>query len=300
MIHEVDESLRMLMRREALQGADIEIVFDAPTKDWAGRRNTPTIDVYLYDVREDAGRRSEGHIPVRGADGFITARQRPPRYYKLSYLVTAWTQRAEDEHRLLSAVLAAFVKYEAIPADILVGSLGLQGKPIYTTIALPPPQDRSIGDIWSAMGGELKPSLDLVVHAPFDPGIIYEAGPPVLEAPSFGFTRPDADDPIHQRGRTSDARVAALTGRAAPAPRGARNVFAGRDGGPRPDEPAVKGRGKRRRGEEVDAEPEATFIPDANDDPATHAIALQAEEILLSNPQANGRVFRMRGLPRKT
>ena len=35
----------------------------------------------------------------------IVGRHLPPRHFKLSYLVTAWTQRPEDEHRLLSALL---------------------------------------------------------------------------------------------------------------------------------------------------------------------------------------------------
>ena len=47
------------------------------------------------------------------------------------------------------------------------------------TIALPPPEDRSFADVWSALGGELKPSLDVVVSAPIDTGQRFEAGPPV-------------------------------------------------------------------------------------------------------------------------
>jgi hypothetical protein len=41
MIEEVDEALRGLVRREALNGSDVEVVFDAPTRDWAARRNAP-------------------------------------------------------------------------------------------------------------------------------------------------------------------------------------------------------------------------------------------------------------------
>ena len=48
-IPEVDFALRSLIEREAANGTEVEVVFDAPTKDWAGRRNVPTIDVYLYD-----------------------------------------------------------------------------------------------------------------------------------------------------------------------------------------------------------------------------------------------------------
>ena len=34
MIQDVDESLRALIRREALDGTDVEVVLDAPTREW--------------------------------------------------------------------------------------------------------------------------------------------------------------------------------------------------------------------------------------------------------------------------
>src|SRR6476469_10343558 len=100
-IHEVDSALLALIQREAVGTSDVEVVFDAPTKDWAGRRNAPTIDLYLYDIREDMRRRSRGMLNEYDDDTNLRARTVPPRHFKLSYLVTAWTQRAEDEHRLL-------------------------------------------------------------------------------------------------------------------------------------------------------------------------------------------------------
>ena len=44
------------------------------------------------------------------------------------------------------------------------------GIPVPMTIALPPPEDRAFADVWSALGGELKPSLDIVVSAPVETG----------------------------------------------------------------------------------------------------------------------------------
>ncbi|MGI9063197.1 MAG: Pvc16 family protein, partial [Pseudonocardiaceae bacterium] len=69
MIHEVDEALRRLVRGEALAGSDVDVVFDAPTKDWAARRNAPTVNLYLYDIREDLRRRERGLINEYDADG---------------------------------------------------------------------------------------------------------------------------------------------------------------------------------------------------------------------------------------
>ncbi|HEV2784629.1 MAG TPA: DUF4255 domain-containing protein [Actinophytocola sp.] len=180
MIHEVDQALRRLVRDEALSGSDVEVAFEAPTKEWAARRNAPTVNVYLYDVREDLRRRQRGLLNEY-TDGAVTARYLPPRHYKLSYLVTAWTQRPEDEHRLLSSLLIGFLRYEAVPPDLLSGSLAELGLPVPMTVALPPPEDRAFADVWTALGGELKPSLDLVVSAPVESGRTFPAGPPVEE-----------------------------------------------------------------------------------------------------------------------
>jgi hypothetical protein len=190
-IHDVDGALRLLIEREVVETADVEVVFDAPTKDWSSRRNAPTIDVYLYDIREDLRRRSRGLLNEYD-EGILRARHLPPRHFKLSYLITAWTQRPEDEHRLLSALLRCFLRHDALPADVLGGSLAQLGLPVQVTVALPPPEDRTFADVWSALGGELKPSLDVVVSAPTETGQQLEVGPPVSEPfrVSMGGTGP--------------------------------------------------------------------------------------------------------------
>ena len=187
MIHEVDEALRRLVRGEALAGSDVDVVFDAPTRDWAARRNAPTVNLYLYDIREDLRRRERGLINEYDADGAVTSRHMPPRHVKLSYLLTAWTQRPEDEHRLLSSLLFCLLGYESLPAGLLEGPLAALALPVPMTVALPPPEDRAFADVWSALGGELKPSLDVVVSAPVDAGKRYPAGPPVREGMQVDF-----------------------------------------------------------------------------------------------------------------
>jgi hypothetical protein len=215
MIHEVDDALRRLVKDEALRGTDIEVAFDAPTKDWSARRNAPTINLYLYDIREDMRRRSRGLVNEYRTDGTVAARHLPPRYVKLSYLLTAWTQRPEDEHRLLSALLACLLRHESVPPGLLAGSLVDLGLPVPMTVALPPPEDRAFADVWTALGGELKPSLDVVVSAPVDPGTAFEAGPPVTEGLVLRvepddlvahrvFVEPDASAPP-PRGRAARA-----------------------------------------------------------------------------------------------
>src|SRR5918995_467049 len=138
MIHELDTALRELVERELGDNGDIEVDFDAPTKDWASHRNRPTIDIYLYDIRQDVSRYQFGHIEVRDADGYVAQRQPQPKYFRLAYLVTAWTQRAEDEHRLLSSLLVTFLRHDTVPADLLNGSLADLGIAVPMAVALPP------------------------------------------------------------------------------------------------------------------------------------------------------------------
>jgi hypothetical protein len=139
----------------------------------------------------------------------------PPRYIKLSYLVTAWTQRPEDEHRLLSALLMGFIRFDALPAGVLTGSVARIGMPVPMTVALPPPEDRAFADVWTALGGELKPSLDIVVSTPLDSGQSRPAGPPAREGLAVELADVDgsaADDRVGHHPDPAAGRVAMRRG----------------------------------------------------------------------------------------
>ncbi|MGV9712385.1 DUF4255 domain-containing protein [Gordonia sp. NPDC003424] len=178
MIADIDAALRTIVTDDALSGSDVDVAFDAPTKEWAAKRTGPTICAYLYDIREDVRRRESGFVNEYDGDR-IRFRHRPPRYFRLSYLVAAWTQRPEDEHGLLSRLLQSLVTYQAIPPERLGPGLRDVGLPVPMTVALPPAEDRSFADVWSALGGELKPSLDVVVSAPLPVARPIPVGPPV-------------------------------------------------------------------------------------------------------------------------
>ena len=183
-LYDAGESVREMIRQRGGVPANIEILFDAPTKDWAARRSGPAIDVFLYDIRENLDRRHALLEDVR-ADDLVSGRKSPTRWFNCSYLITAWTQRPDDEHRLLGAILSGLVTVHAVPADCLKGSFVNSERELFLTVCRPPGQERSISDIWSALGGELKPSIDLVVVVPFEPTSLISVGPPVLEAPSL-------------------------------------------------------------------------------------------------------------------
>ena len=104
--------LRTELERHGFEGVDI--AFDAPSRDWSGQLSKPTVNLFLYDLREaEALRTSEwSRIDRATAAAFES---RPPMVMECSYAVTAWTQAVEDEHRLLSQVLAILFAYPAAP-----------------------------------------------------------------------------------------------------------------------------------------------------------------------------------------
>ncbi len=209
MIHEVDEVLKGLLSGGALAGSGIDVALDAPTRDWAARRNAPTINAYLYDIREDIARRQRGHVPVHDERDFVVKHRQPPRWFRLSYLVTAWTKQPQDEHRLLSAVLATLIPRELISPSELPGSLGALGMTIPMSVAGTQTESRSLAEIWSALGGELKPSLDLVITAPFPAYPEYDAGPPVTEGVAVRVRTVDGTPPGTEERAHSARQVAA-------------------------------------------------------------------------------------------
>ncbi len=207
MIHEVDEVLKRLLGGGALTDSGVHVAFEAPTRDWAARRNGPVLNAYLYDIREDTARRQRGHLPVRDEQDIVVRRRRPPRWFRLSYLVTAWTKTPQDEHRLLSTVLATLLPRELLPPAELPGSLGELGLSVPLTVAGIQTEARSLAEIWSALGGELKPSLDLVVTAPFPAFPEYDAGPPVTEGATVRVR--DLTDDAEPTGRSHRPRQVA-------------------------------------------------------------------------------------------
>jgi hypothetical protein len=203
--YEVDEALRALVRADVVGASQVDLAFEAPTREWASRRNAPTINMYLYDIREDLRRRERGLVNSYDDRGFVRERHHPPRHFKATYLITAWTQRPEDEHRLLSALLYGFLRNETIPQELLTGRLAEIGLPVTISVALPPPEDRSFADVWSALGGELKPSLDVVVTAPVDDGRRFPAGPPVEAGLAVGVSDGVRTDRPRRRHRPTEA-----------------------------------------------------------------------------------------------
>jgi hypothetical protein len=158
--------------------ADVDVSFDLPNREWSGGISKPTLNCYLFDIRERRQLREEGwDLERRGTSS--AARRRPPLHFEMTYLLTAWTRAVEDEHRLLWHVLRTMIRFPVLPAQHLQGVLSEYPWPISTSIAQTEGVLKSPGEFWSALENHLKPSLSFVVTLALDQEAEL-AGPPVL------------------------------------------------------------------------------------------------------------------------
>lgn len=163
MIRDLSETLRKVLQDQAfatqfpeLHGADI--VFDRPLDPFAPAKTT--IDLFLYDVRENLELRSNENTVEYINTQAITH----PAALRLacSYLVTAWPVGGLDlalqEHRLLTQVLRVLSRYPMIPESFLQGSLIGQDPPL-PMVALHPDALKNLAEFWSSLGSKMKASL---------------------------------------------------------------------------------------------------------------------------------------------
>lgn len=181
MISHLDKTLEELLRREVpLPSASCDISFDIPTKDWASKlsKSKETINLYLYDIKENRELRTNEWQMNRKSDGTVE-QEKPPVRIDLAYLITAWspadvtpaTEPAIDEHHLLSSILETLFKYPFIPSYVFQGGLSTIEPPpeIPATVAQSDGfKDQGQGQFWNAIDQFWKPSIQYMVTIPLD------------------------------------------------------------------------------------------------------------------------------------
>lgn len=178
MLHLLDESLTTFLRQVVpLPAREIDVAFEAPDKEWSAKLNRPTISLFLWDVRPNLAERNLGLRVVHDEAG-KARREGPMPRIECRYLITAWTTEISDEHALLGQVLAALLVNPILPAEHLKPPLVSDPLP---EILLRAGGDTESSDFWSAIGGQLKPGLDVSVSVTLDAAALLAAGPPVQQ-----------------------------------------------------------------------------------------------------------------------
>lgn len=168
MINDLDESIKqLLIKKGALNSTEVNISFEAPSRDWATSQSKPAINIYLYDIHENHELRSYEWTVERNNNRTATRKKAPLRV-AFSYLVTVWAKDMGDEHRLLGHLMAVLCRHHSLPEDILQGALKELEYPVHASAAQPDGLVKNPADFWSALDNQLKPSINYVVTLPVD------------------------------------------------------------------------------------------------------------------------------------
>lgn len=173
MIADVDEVLRKLLIQEIqIKGNEIDIQFDTPKREWSSRLSKPTINLFLFDLRENLRLRgSEQYRTVPRPDGSTEIHRNPVRM-DLRYLMTAWVKEAEDEHILLSNALMGLLRNPFLPVSIYTERMKSQPAPVPLDVATFPPESGPIDkftEIWGVLDNEMRPGILVTVTISVDP-----------------------------------------------------------------------------------------------------------------------------------
>ena len=137
MIRELDETLKqLLIQKGGLDPATVDIQFKAPSQYQSAPVTRPTVNMYLYDVRENVELREMRWDTERDGNRKVRIKRLPLRM-DLSYSVTCWASAAEDQHQLLWRVLETLSRNSPLPDDLLQGDLKGQIHQVQTKVAQP-------------------------------------------------------------------------------------------------------------------------------------------------------------------
>ena len=168
MIHDLDETLKqLLIQKGELDPSAVDILFDVPTRDRAAPLARPSINLNLYDIRENVEQREVYWDTAKEGERRVRITRRPLRM-DVSYLVTCSANSVQDQHRLLWRVLETLFRNSPLPDDVLQGNLHLLLRPAQTKIAQPDSIIKNPVDVWGATQFEWLPAINLTVTIELD------------------------------------------------------------------------------------------------------------------------------------
>jgi Pvc16 N-terminal domain len=216
MLADINQCLRdLIYARAKLLPSEVDVSFDAPTKDWVNSRVKPAISFFLYDLEENTELRHAAleTVSVRGAGGGnIGVKRAPPRRFNLNYMVSAISTVVDDEHHLLWRVMSALLKNPVIPDEFVPESVKRLEIALHGRVSQPDDGPRPI-DLWNSLETPPRPALLYVLTVPVDLETEFTA-PLVLTSTLRYMTLEGvlADAYHHIGGRVVDPLGAPLTG----------------------------------------------------------------------------------------
>jgi hypothetical protein len=179
----------------------LDIRFEMPTRQWAESLVRLTVDLYLFDIRENTDLRQTDWLPPQ-SNGKSATRRMPPRRFDLRFMVTAIAEDVETEQQLLWWTLQTLLKHPELPpkdwqtewknqTPEMMAQLESLDAPLPTRIGDKEDSARLL-DIWNALEAPPRPALLYIVTAPMDLEI--------TQTPWLVFTRKLQYRDIHGKG----------------------------------------------------------------------------------------------------
>lgn len=211
MLTEINEAVeRLLYEQGQIPREEVDVRFEAPTKDFVDSLTRPTISVFLCGVHENTElRHVDMQIARENGRGKI---QLPPRRIELQYLVSVITTEIQDEHRLLWRTLATLMRYPYLPPDALPEALRDLNPPLISQVAQPE-GGLQPAEIWNGLGMPPRPALVYSVTAPLDLEHVFDVPLVLTRTVRYGGTGATAvQESRHQVGgivRSQDGQTVA-------------------------------------------------------------------------------------------
>jgi Pvc16 N-terminal domain len=179
-LHDLNKTLeKILIQKGNITPNQIDISFEQPNGQWSARLSRPTLDCWCFDLRENLKLRSMNMTTTRnGNQGRTTF---APRRFDLTYLITAWASKIEDEHQLLWRALAALKRTASIEPQDCEGLLRYQTHDVPLLVADTSIIPVNLVDLWGVLDNQMRLGFTLTTTVDLDVELALEA-PLVLEA----------------------------------------------------------------------------------------------------------------------
>lgn len=171
MIADLDETIKTLLVEDLpIKNGEIDVKFDQPKREWSAKLVKPTVNFYLYDIRENTQLRRSQFDPAGNgnAQEMISRMKKAPHRIDCYYMLTTWAAEPEDEHRLLTRTLMSLFRYPNLPDHFLQGTLKNPRFPLNTHVAR---HDKltNPAEVWSSLDNEMRPSVSYTITLALDP-----------------------------------------------------------------------------------------------------------------------------------
>lgn len=156
---------RLIYERGNIDQREVEITFEAPTRERIERLTRPILYLFLYDIQENLDLR-QSNVETTRVNGRAMHRL-VSRRFDLHYMVCAITTSVDDEHILLWRTLVTLVRHPQVPVELMEEEVR-QLNPVPVGHIQQEDTSQKQLSVWSALNVPPHPAFCYVMSVPVD------------------------------------------------------------------------------------------------------------------------------------